>query len=364
MNKIKIRGKSPNIFVGHNSYPKVNVGYLLTQKYNHHDDPKFFAINKFSIPDIITKRRQLLNSSINTNIQNHSHKLLESAKLIAKSSNPVDTEITLSNMKGTFITDDVAMPFGASSKLEKIDVTDHIKIEKPIEKLTEDRDVLAKVALKELNKKDIDEYHLTKLLSVGTLGKNPKLVPTKWSITAVDDLIGIDLENNIKEFEEINFQIYNGEYLGNKYIICFLPGAFSFEFVEIMFPFTRANPSNQIKINTDFEFVEGRKEYAFTTAGGYYASRLPILYFLNQIRKQARVIVFRCITHDYNTPLGVWVVREGVRETLKNKLNIEEQNLNEEIKNILKKYNVPNPNDVIKKSILLKEKQENLKKFF
>jgi DNA repair protein NreA len=364
LRETKVKGKSPNIFVGHTNYPKVKLGYLLTQKYEHNDEPKFFIENKLQIPQIITKRRQLLNSSINVSIKDSKNKILDEAKLIAKSSSPVDTEISLTNLKGSFTTDNVAMPFGPSAELKKINITENVKIEKHIEKITDDTDILANTALTELNKHFIDEYQLTKLLSIGTLGKNPKLVPTKWAITAVDDKIGIDNYKEILTYPEIDFKICTSQYLGNKYIICFFPAPYSFEFIEIIFPRTKDNNDNVFKVDSDYEFTQGRKTYAEVTAGGYYASRLPILEHLKKIKKQARVIVFRCITDDYTTPLGVWVVREGTKESLKHKVkDVEEHQAKEIIRFFLRKYGMLNPDLAIKKSILLKEKQTSINNF-
>ncbi len=360
--KNTIRGKSPNIFIGHNNYPKVRVGYLLTQKYNHNDDPKFFIQNKLNIPAIIQKRRQLLNSTTNADIKNP--KILDKAQLVAKSSNPVDSEITLSNLKANFTTDNVNMPFGPTGQLQSIRITENVKINKAIDKITSDTDIKAKDGLNELTKKHIDEYHLTKLLSVGTLGKNPKLVPTKWSITAVDDIIGLHAHEEVLDYAEMNFEIHYGDYLGNKYIICFFPGAYSYEFIEIIFPKTKDNSTDDFVIDSDFEYTEGRTKYAFETAGGYYASRLPIIQYLQQKKRQSKVIVFRCITDDYTTPLGVWVVREGVRSCLNKKLNVDESKAKETIFKLLQKWGMNNPKKAIDKSKLLKESQKSLKRFF
>ncbi|MBI5051121.1 hypothetical protein HZC08_00005, partial [Candidatus Micrarchaeota archaeon] len=56
-----------------------------------------------------------------------------------------------------------------------------------------------------------------------------------------------------------------------------------------------------------------RSTYAKEQVGGYYASRYSVLQYLSSIRRQARVIVFREIDPDYNIPVGVWQVREGVK---------------------------------------------------
>ena len=63
----------------------------------------------------------------------------------------------------------------------------------------------------------------------------------------------------------------------------------------------------------------GRKKYAFSQSGGYYASRLGVVEGLNNMRKQARVVCFREIYEGYTVPMGVWVVRESVRNAMSQK---------------------------------------------
>jgi len=153
------------------------------------------------------------------------------------------------------------------------------------------------------------------------LKKNKKLVPTRWSITATDDTIAKELLKKVRDYQIIeNYELFFGEFLGNCYLILALPRIWSYELFELYLPNTSWNPSTQIKASTDFEEYQGRKEYAFETAGGYYASRLPIVEYLNSIKKQASVIVIRLETPSYWAALGVWVVRESVRKALTNKM--------------------------------------------
>ena len=60
--------------------------------------------------------------------------------------------------------------------------------------MVEDRDASAAVALVELYSSGISLDHISRLLSLGLLGKKRKLVPTRWSITASDDMIGKELK--------------------------------------------------------------------------------------------------------------------------------------------------------------------------
>jgi hypothetical protein len=70
---------------------------------------------------------------------------------------------------------------------------------------------------------------------------------------------------------------------------------------------------------TDYESYEGRKDYASSTVGGYYAARLGILERLLKMKKQASVLALRFITSEYYAPLGVWVCREATRKAMESK---------------------------------------------
>ncbi|PIU03036.1 MAG: hypothetical protein COT55_00335, partial [Candidatus Diapherotrites archaeon CG09_land_8_20_14_0_10_32_12] len=48
-------------------------------------------------------------------------------------------------------------------------------------------------------------------------------------------------------------------------------------------------------------------------------TRLSIAEKLEKMKKQASVLTLRFITGEYAVPLGVWVVREAVRKTMKNR---------------------------------------------
>ena len=107
--------------------------------------------------------------------------------------------------------------------------------------------------------------------------------------------------------------------MGNAYLIMLFPNVFSYELFELYLPGSSWNPGKEIKAATDYENFDGRKTYASDTAGGYYASRLPILEYLESIKKQASVLVIRIELPSYWAALGVWVVRESVRKALANK---------------------------------------------
>ncbi|MGI0050654.1 MAG: hypothetical protein ACRD8K_02855, partial [Nitrososphaeraceae archaeon] len=62
-------------------------------------------------------------------------------------------------------------------------------------------------------------------------------------------------------------------------------------------------------------------------AGAYFAAKLGILEYLTLIKKRkCSVLVFREIHPEYLVPLGVWQIREGIREALRTKQAITTEN--------------------------------------
>jgi hypothetical protein len=96
------------------------------------------------------------------------------------------------------------------------------------------------------------------------------------------------------------------------------PTTWKYELLEITHSVGvwRDRYGSRVYLTKDSEDFTGRKKYVEETAGGYYASRLAVLEHLRRIKKQAGVLVVREILPDYWAPLGVWLVRETVRNAM------------------------------------------------
>jgi hypothetical protein len=143
------------------------------------------------------------------------------------------------------------------------------------------------------------------------------LVPTRWSISATDDIISASLIKRIAEeaYQAIDFfEIYRYYHLGNYYSIILLPdNVWSFEMQEIWF-----DNNGNLGIGVDFEDAKGLDHYP-SIAGAYFAARLGVTEHLLKRRKKAAVLILREIRPEYVMPVGVWQIREGIREALKGK---------------------------------------------
>ncbi len=359
----------PSVFIGSKlKYPLVNVGILspLEKDENSwlYDDAKYWADNNLNIEEVIGLRNGLLNSRFQAKVSDIrlNKRFVEVAKDIAISSKQVDVEIELKNRLIVGREKDrVLTPHGMRAGLKNVEVTGNVKIDKKVDKVIND-DIKASEGVEYLYKNGINEYALSKILSVGVMGLkvSKRLVPTRWSITATDDMLGKQLLKNVKSYPWIeNHELYYGEFMGNQYIIMMFPGVWSYELFEMYLPHSSWNPGNEVKASTDMEGYDGRKGYAFDTAGGYYASRFAVLEYLNSIRRQGSVIALRIETPSYWAALGVWVVRESVKKALKREMKFSsKEELVESVKKIGKiKYKF-DFSDILSRSKLLKEKKE------
>ncbi|MBS3121853.1 hypothetical protein J4434_03150 [Candidatus Woesearchaeota archaeon] len=309
-------GSAPNIFVGKFGYPNINVGILNVEEYNKHDEPFTWVEEKTSIPSIIELRTQLVNSLFKANIQTFDSKLLEMSQEISLAHKPVDVEINLAKKPQLSLTMfDDAMPHGPRVAIKSAKITENPKIPQAIDKATSDIYFKAEEAVFSLYDKGFDEHYLTKVFSLANLGlkKNRKLVPTRWSITAVDDIVGKNIIQEIKDCNKTEYLAFFGSYLGNYYLILMFPEVWSYELFETII-------TEQNMFSTDYEGYQGRTEYAESTAGGYYAARIAVLEQLRIIKKQSSVLALRFVDpNEYIAPLGVWVVREAARNAMRNK---------------------------------------------
>lgn len=316
----------PSVFIGSKlKYPLVNVGILSpvdkVEDAKIFDDSKTWAQKNFSIENVLSLRDNLLNSRFQSNVTDvrKDKKFVEITKDIAVALKPVDVEIELENKidVGKKV-DRVLTPHGMNANLKNAKVTSNVKIHEKVERAMND-ELKATESLSYLYQSGIDEYDLSKILSVGVLGlkKDKKMVPTRWSITATDDILTKNLLEKIRTYKWIEeHKLFFGEFLGNQYLILLFPNPWTYELFELYYPGSSWNPTNDLKASTDFEDFYGRTNYAESCAGGYYASRLPIVEYLESIKRQASVLVIRLETPSYWAGLGVWVVRESVRKAL------------------------------------------------
>ncbi|MFT4282969.1 MAG: hypothetical protein ACMXX6_00935 [Candidatus Woesearchaeota archaeon] len=293
--------KIQNIIIGSKNYPNIKSSLLSNNKR--------FNINKVKNRKYDDVKKYLSKfKNLNFNFEektNNDRK--ENIKLLGLTNKSTDVEV---KKLGLGLNYNAYYPTSKAYNLSDFKITSNIKIPKYVEKIVND-ELKANKALKMLYNKGFDSHYLSQIFSTSNLGikSNRKFVPTKWSITSIDDSLSkYNTENLQREISD--FMFFEGKYLKNRYFIFILPGKFEFEFFEILL--------KDKKIISDFESIFGRKKYAFKTAGGYYAAKFAVSEYLKTNKKHGKVVVLRFIEPDY-TSLGVWVVRQGVKESFKHK---------------------------------------------
>jgi len=240
-------------------------------------------------------------------------KVLEAIQESALSSLPVDVEMKIvGSVKARPGFGVRASPHGPSARVEDLRVVGNVSAPRRVEQLVSDVDVSASEAVAELHARGVDEYYLARVFSAGLLGRRAerRLVPTEWSITAIDDMLGRMLLRRVRDLRVIDeYRVFEASALFNSVFVVLVPSVWMFELLEGWLRFLDESPY------ADYEFYWGRSSYAESTGGAYYAVRLSVLRYLASRGVQAGAIVFFEVDRGW-IPLGVWRFRELTRVAL------------------------------------------------
>lgn len=316
-------GPAPSIFVGWKGYPEVFAGPMTSIDFERPallDDPANWYGLGFD--DIILMRSQLVRSKQTQGVK-WRNRYVDNLREIALAKRPTDIESHFKKKPNYSISfSPISQPMGPSAILESMRLTENPKIPKKVDYVVSD-DLKSVDQTTKLFDSGYDVYYLTNVLSSGVLGleKNQKMVPTRWSITAIDDILGKELMKKVREYPTINeYQVFTNQYLENHFEILLIPGPWEFEQFEAWAPQTLWTMSNdKPTIIQEHETFEGRTKYAINEGGGYYAGRFAAAEAMEKMKRQARIVIFREIFDTYVMPVGVWEVRENVRKAFLNK---------------------------------------------
>jgi DNA repair protein NreA len=311
-----VEGSSPpSVFVGSYGYPKVLVGPMVPPI---HGDTLVMDLPESwlgkSLEDIVNYRLSLVRGIRAVPIKEPQGRYVESLQDLAMSSRSTDSEVEfMKNTSPSLFVDGENAPFGPVGEIKNAKFSNSSS-DKNIQRLFYDKDILAQDAVFELYNRGIEVSKIQKCFSIGMFGKNRKLVPTRWSITATDDIISKSMVEQITSFSEIDScRLFTYEHLGNLYAVIMFPSRWMFEMQEAWY-----DQDGNIGFGSDFEGIKGLSHYP-ETAGAHFASRLAVAEYLLASNVQAGVMVLREIRPEYAVPVGVWQVREGVRMALKQK---------------------------------------------
>ena len=355
----EVQGSSPpSVFVGTYGYPKVSVGPMLPPVHGETsilDTPEKW-IGK-SLEDIVNFRLNLIRGIKKIPSTQCDGRYIENLQDMTMSSSPADTEIEF--VKPTFpvtSVDQQSAPFGPLGEIKNAKFSS-THANRSIEKMYYDHDLKADDAIIKLFNSGIDVSRIQKCLSIGMLGIDRKLVPTKWSITATDDIISKSLMTQILDFDIIDsFNVFSFSHLGNLFSVILFPHRWLFEMQEAW------HDGKSIGFGNDYEDAKGIS-HPPEIAGAYFAAKLAVAEYLFKKQKQAGILVLREIQPEYAIPVGVWQVREGVREAMKHQAILAE-NMDNAIELATRKMTI-GKNEWIREGKMLKLiQQKTISDFF
>lgn len=319
----ELSGSSPpGVFVGRYGYPKVSFGPLLSPRHGSTellDSPEDWVGR--SVADVVSFRTGLVRgtSPIRVTDAERPIRLLEDLQLLGIAAESAESETRFRRPpRGHLALSDSTPPFGPSAPIERFRL-DVRRVDPHLDRLSSDTAANARVAVGELYTRGVRVSRIQRAFSVGTLGRRGRrrLVPTRWSITAVDDMLSKQNLEKVRYLPELSeIRVHRLTALDNRWVIVFLPGAYRYESIETWYPNTLWNPSTtNLVIMGDHEGHHGRTTYA-SIGGCYYAARLATSEALLAWGRQAGVVVLREVHPGEILPLGVWNVREYARAAL------------------------------------------------
>ncbi|MEZ3115765.1 hypothetical protein RYH80_07520 [Halobaculum sp. MBLA0147] len=365
---------SPAIFVGTANYPNVSTG-ILSPVGREGDAARYETSGAWyeegvSISDVFERRTSLLNA--NQSVERNVHEAARAAdtstrrdddglpnvhdawngflgtqREVAIADRPVDVEVALADGPDVDFDpgrDDISTPTGPRAAAADARLGENPHVPPAVEKTLEDDDWRAEGAINYLYNRGFDVYEINTILSAGALGRadERRLVPTRWSITAVDDTVGQFLRGSIRTNTSVDtVEVYHDSYLGNEFFVLLAPGSWEYELVEAKAPGSIWNPDNEEAwYASDREGREGRTSYPEETAGAYHAARLGVLEHLAERGRSGKALVVRYVSPDYWGPAGVWQVRESVRHAFEGRVG-EAETLAEAVRRVADRLPVP-----------------------
>ncbi len=318
-----INGSSPpSIFVGRIGYPKVRIGPMISPL---HGDTTILDRTELwtgkSIEEIANYRLSLVLGTMNMNVHDISSRYLANMQELSLAEKPAETELRFEKkpvadveIQKEFKLNYEGTPFGPAAPLRDFKIASH-SVDQRIESVYYDTDLGAADAMMDLYRRQVEVSIIQRVFSMGMLGikKKRKLVPTRWSISATDDTISETLVKKINLEDSIDlFEVTWYSHLDNYYSVILIPkDRWIFEMIEYWL-----TSGDQVAVGSDNEDAR-RLTHKPTIGGAYFAARLGVAEHLANRRKRAGAVILREVHPNYVIPVGVWQIREAVREALK-----------------------------------------------
>jgi hypothetical protein len=195
--KENFKASTSNVFIGSNN-PSKSVGVLSPSHPGNPellDNPKAWYEKRMGIERIASLRTSLINSKSSS---------VGEKKEVAMAEKPVDVEIELDRKPSKRGIAGRVKPVSNSAEMKDMILEENPSVNKDIEKAFYDTDLKAEKAVTNLSEEN-DVYSIQKAFSTGLLGEedNRRIVPTRWSITAVDDQVSKRKRSRVKDCQEL-----------------------------------------------------------------------------------------------------------------------------------------------------------------
>ncbi len=304
----------PSVFVGSYNYPKVNVGPMVPPI--HGDTSLLDTPEKWigkTLEEIVNYRLNLVRGIQKAPVSDPSGRYIENLQELAMSETATDSDIQFYKATSPVgLLDGYSAPFGPIGEIKSVKFSSSSS-QRQIEKVYYDRDLLASDAVLKLYNSGIEISQIQKCFSIGMMGKKRKLVPTRWSITATDDIISQSLIDETLDYPLIDgTRVFHFEHMGNLFSVILFSHRWLYEMIEAWYS------KGVLGFGSDHEDARGI-DHPPEIAGAYFAAKLAVGEYLVRHQIQSGALILREIRPEYAIPVGVWQIREGVREAMKQK---------------------------------------------
>ncbi|BBL45661.1 DNA repair protein NreA [Nanobdella aerobiophila] len=301
----------PSNLISSINYPKLSLGILTSQNdnINYYDNPIYWAKNNIPVDEIIKNRVGLVNAKkiVDSNLPRKDERLYNDILDAMLSIKSINIELYLKKIYENDNISKIVGFYGFNGIFDKIILNENPRIPKEVYRIN---DIKSEESVYYLYKEGMSDYYISRLFSIGFFGYriNRKLVPSRWSITAVHNILEKKLRKELEDIKVIDkYYLFYYSLYGNDFYGILIPGKGDVELIEVLIPGSIYNLYSKYSII-------GRDD----KSGGYSSLRLSFAEFMKNYRLKGSLIVFRFVTKEYSVPLGVWVVREGTKYMLNN----------------------------------------------
>jgi hypothetical protein len=336
----ELEGSSPpSVFIGSWNYPDIYAGPMITPIHGDTaimDMPESWISGHKTQEEIIGYRLNLVRGKHRVHATDLDNPFVEKLQDISLSDTSVESEVSfLSRPEGMSFSEEHT-PFGPSATIERFEIESG-RWDRSLEKVYYDTDLKSAEAIVDLHKQGVAFSSIQKAFSVGIMGREQgrRLVPTRWSITACDTMIGDNLLKEVKKCLAIDtWRVHEFSSLHNNYAVILMPTVWQYEWSEAFMHVM----GNEELVFSDHE--GNKKKTGYSPLGGcYYSCKMAVLEALAQEQKQAGSIILREALNGY-VPMGVFNVRENVRSAMRQPAQ-EFEDIQSALSHISEKFTLP-----------------------